>query len=108
MVAAIVPEDVEFSEWQSDLVDLLKNTMGELVDTRKERDTEHDARVAAETERDKAISDLGKAQSIVEGIAALPIGRRTGFDDYVREFRTKFSDVYGEDFLTMLEKPHDS
>lgn len=100
-----IPEGLtEFSE----LVGLLKSAMGELVDTRKERDEEHAGRIAAETERDKAIADLGKAQSIVEGIAALPIGRRTGFDDYVREFRTKFSDVYGDDFLKMLEKPHES
>lgn len=85
------------------LFDVLKTTTSELVDLRKQLAEQAEHRVRAETERDSAIADLRKAQAIIEQVASLPIGRRHGFDDSVREFRSKFSDLYSDDFLKMLE-----
>lgn len=55
-------------------------------------------------ERDKAVSDLAEASQIIEIIAKLPLGRKTRFIEPVSSFRQRFSAIYDEDFLRLIDE----
>jgi len=82
--------------------------MSDLVVTKEALIAEQSARTKAEEGLGQAQKELGLAKEIIDKIADLPIGRRSNFDSGVQEFRTKFSGLYGEDFLKMLEKKNDA
>jgi len=83
---------------------LLHRANDELVAVRKTAADETEARVKAERERDEARENLKLARDIVERINALPIGRRTSFKAAASEFRTRFSGVYDDEVLKLLER----
>ena len=89
------------------LMDLLKTAMSELVESRKKIIDLSVEKSAAEKERDQLRTKFAEAEEIVERIASLPIGRRTGFAEGVSEFRAKFSDMYDDNFLALLERKSD-
>ena len=89
------------------LESLLIATKDELVSARKELAGETEARVKAERELAQAKEDLKLARDIVERISALPIGRRTSFKAAASEFRSRFSGVYDDETLKLIERePH--
>lgn len=56
------------------------------------------------TERDKAVQDVTDAAQIIEVIAKLPLGRKARFVEPVTSFRQKFSGIYDEDFLRLIDE----
>ena len=86
------------------LQSLLTASNEELVDSRKALAGETEARVRAESELAQAKDDLKLARDIVERISALPIGRRTSFKAAASEFRTRFSGVYDDETLELMER----
>lgn len=77
--------------------------------------TARSALTTAEAERDEAIAaretatkDLTEAQQIIEAIARLPLGRKARFVEPVQSFRQKFSGIYPEDFLRLIDERQDS
>jgi hypothetical protein len=68
-------------------------------------------RDAAQGERDLALAQvlekdgmLADAAEIIATIATTPLGRKTAFTGPVKTFRTRFSGMYDDGFLKMLEK----
>jgi phage head maturation protease len=86
------------------LQSLLSASNEELVESRKALAGETEARVRAERELAQAKDDLKLARDIVERISALPIGRRTSFKAAASEFRTRFSGVYDDETLQLMER----
>lgn len=86
------------------LQSLLTASDAELVESRKALASETEARVKAERELAQAKDDLKLARDIVERISALPIGRRTSFKAAASEFRTRFSGVYDDETLQLMER----
>lgn len=60
------------------------------------------------TQKDKADADFAAAAAIVETIASLPLGRKTQFAGQVDAFRAKFSGMYGEGLLALLDERKNS
>ena len=86
------------------LQSLLNASNEELVESRKALAGETQTRVQAERELAEAREDLKLARDIVERISALPIGRRTSFKAAASEFRTRFSGVYDDETLQLMER----
>lgn len=86
------------------LESLLRAANAELVESRKGLAGETEARVKAERELAQAKDDLKLARDIVERISALPIGRRTSFKAAASEFRTRFSGIYDDETLKLMER----
>lgn len=86
------------------LRELLRSTSRDLSDTRKALSNETEKRLAAEGRADDAEDNLKVAREIIEGIATLPMGRRTHFAKHVSDFRTKLGGIYGDDVLKLVEK----
>ncbi len=83
---------------------LLRSANDQLVEARKALAGETEQRAKAERERDEVKADLKLARNIVERISALPIGRRTSFKAAASDFRSKFSGVYDDEVLKLLER----
>lgn len=60
------------------------------------------------TERDKALSDVADAAQIIEAIAKLPLGRKARFVEPVQSFRQRFSEIYDEDWLRLIDERQES
>lgn len=84
------------------LVDLLKKTTTELVESKKALG-ERDARITVlQLELGNANTQVAAAIAAVEKIAATPLGTRTSFAYQIKDFREKFAGVYSDDFLKLL------
>lgn len=64
-------------------------------------EAERDAMVAA---RETAVKEATEAAQIVAYIASLPLGRKTRFAEPVSTFRQKFSGIYDEGFLRLIDE----
>lgn len=93
------------------MLDLLTSTTRELVDARNQV-TELTASVAVITSaRDSATAErdlvLVETKRVLDNLANTPLMRRAVVVDAERELRSKFSGIYSDDFLKMLETPND-
>jgi hypothetical protein len=61
---------------------------------------------AMQKQRDEAAEANRIALAIVERISSLPIGRKATYQREIKSFRRDLSGVYGDDFLSFLERDH--
>lgn len=97
------------TETVQQMLDLLKTTTRELV-AAKQKVTELTASVATITsERDTAGAQrdmvLVETKRVLDNLANTPLMRRAVVVAAEQELRSKFSGIYSEDFLKMLETP---
>lgn len=93
------------------VVDLLRTTTSELVAAKGQVTELTAAKAAITTERDTAVAQrdmvLLETKRVLDNLANTPLMRRAVVVDAEKELRTKFSGIYSEDFLKMLESPND-
>ncbi len=89
------------------LTEQLRTTVSELVETKQALVAMTTERDAAIGERDTAVSQrdtvLAETQRVLNRLADTPLMRRAVVIEADRELRNKFSSIYSEDFLKMLE-----
>ena len=92
------------------VVDLLRTATRELVEVRQSLTNALIAKAAAEKDRDQAIADrsrvLTETKRLIDRIADSPLVRRAVVRD-AQEDLSRFSAIYSDDFLKMLESKHD-
>jgi hypothetical protein len=91
-------------------VGLLNKTIADLIEARKELAVEKTARMAAEADsklvREQAGAVIRSVSEVVDKIARTPLKSRTQFVEAEAKF-AHLKDVYGEEFLKMLEGTSD-
>ena len=90
------------------LVDSYAHVVKDLMDSRLMVSELAVAKATAESERDSALRERDKVVAetgaLLTRLAEIPLVRKTSVAAAYTDFRARFSGVYDEDFLDMLEK----
>jgi len=82
----------------------LEHTANELRESRSRVAELEASNLAITQERDAARLDLSEAGQIVETLARLPLGRKTAFVGPIKSFKERFSGVYDEAYLNLIDE----
>jgi hypothetical protein len=96
-----VTEQLSAAKSVTELVEVLRTTTHELVEARA-------VNSRLSTERDLAVKGFFAVKDVLDQVANLPLARKAqGEFSLLRQSYERFSGIYSEEFLKMLEKDHE-
>lgn len=92
----------------TEVVDMLRQTTRELMETKAALVEANVAKAAAETAKEQALVErnrtLAETKALLDKVANSPLVRRAVVREAQTAFSSKFEGIYGEEILKMLEK----